>query len=168
MEPEDDDPNEEEGPANVIYWGPDLEARLTTNEKEDLLAIATSEWEEFEMTRQEQYGIRKARDRKAEAKRMWNNSLPSRKKPFAPAYQEFWSRPPTPATRRVNMAGTDNGETREDHQEESTILAKVDIHPATLGTSARPGTTATPVEQATTRRLLPRRSARDGPDPRKA
>ena len=161
MELEEDDPNEEEGPANIIYWGPDLEARLTTNEKEDLLAIATSEWDEFEM-------IRQARDRKAEAKRMWNNSPPSRQKPFAPAYQEFRSRPPPPATRRVNMAGTDNGETTEDKQDESTIPVKVDIHPVTLGTPARPGITAAPVEQATTRRLPPRRSARDGPDPRKA
>ena len=38
---------DEEGPVYVVKWGPDPEARLSTVEKEDLLATATNAWEEL-------------------------------------------------------------------------------------------------------------------------
>ena len=80
---------DEEGPVYVVNWGPDPEAKLNTEEKEDLLAIATNAWEELEVTAPGQSWIRQARERKEEA--MWNNSHPPRQEPYTPAYQAMRS-----------------------------------------------------------------------------
>ena len=136
---------DERGPVNVIQWGSNLEAELTMEKRDGLMAKSMSEWMEYELTVGGQSWIRQARERREEAELYLRPQ-----DPCAPIYQELRDRPLPVVTRRVNVAGVDDQASTENQPDQ--IQTAAEVHPA--------APTAEPP------RRNPRRKARDGPNPK--